>query len=147
MVPFLYTHREHHSAKSGEEYLARHAAFIARKRKAGQRFSVHESPGRLQAHVDANTWLVDCECGAGNATSPELGFACCFSCGAIHHNVVFPEDHALIEALLVARPHVMKRGWDVGQTVVAMIAENVSVAAEVPDHVVDAVVADREVGL
>jgi hypothetical protein len=143
MVTFLYTAREHHGVNSAEEYAARHASFLAKKRARGMRFDVHESEGALVARVDANSWIVDCECGAGNATAPDWGVAYCFSCGAIHRAIVFPgQDNCdLIEAVLVERVKPMTRGWDPDQTLVDLVAENVFVGIDVPDIVIEAIAA------
>jgi hypothetical protein len=154
MVPFLYTPREHRSVATPEAYRADHVAFMARKVLAGGRFVVHEVVDPIKARVDANSWLIDCECGAGNSTDPDWGFACCYGCGAIHTNVRFPDDVDLITQLLIARADVPRRGWDIAgmldrrtgqtrkvdQTLVELVAENVSVQANVPETVIDAIV-------
>lgn len=141
MVPFLFSPREHHNVQSVEAYRSVHAAFLAKRASRGARYVVHASPAPVTARVDANTWLIDCECGAGNATDPAWGLACCFGCGAVHEAIVFPADVDVIEALLLARPDVPRRGWDVGQSLVDLIRENVSVDADVPDMAIAAVIA------
>lgn len=138
MVPFLYTPREHHSVTTPEDYSAKHAAFIAKKAAQGQRFAVHEVSTPMTARVDANTWLIDCDCGAGNATDPDWGVACCFGCGAIHTQVIFPADADLIAAVLTVRPRVLGRGWEPAgyrgrerdQTVDDLLAENASLGLD-----------------
>lgn len=141
MVPFLFSPREHHHVQSVEAYRAAHTAFVARRAAQGARYAVHDSPEPLTARIDANTWLVDCECGAGNATDPEWGIACCFGCGAVHETITFPADAALIESLLVARSDVQRRGWDAGQSLIDLIRESVTVGATVPDDAIAAVIA------
>lgn len=126
MVPFLLTPREHHNVSSLEEYRERQAAHIAERRRRGARYEVHEVDTPIAARVDAGTWLVDCECGAGNATDPAWGQACCFGCGAIHTAVVFPEPNAreAIELLLVQRPRPIDRAWRPEESLVDLMLEN-----------------------
>jgi hypothetical protein len=135
MVPFLFTPRENHNVRDAAEYAAAQAAHIERRRAAGARFEVHVDPAPLVARVDANSWIVDCSCGAGNATDPVWGVAYCFGCGAQHFDIAFPDDPTLIEALLVARPEVGRRGWDPGQSLSDLADENASIGAVIPDVV------------
>lgn len=124
MVPFLYAAREHHAVRSPAEYRERHAQKISEKANTGSRARVHASPVPLAARIDAGSWIVDCECGAGNATDPEWGFACCFGCGAIHEGVTFPDDTVEIAALLVLRPRPRDRAWQPGEAVDTLRREN-----------------------
>lgn len=143
MVPYLYTPREHHNVRTAQEYRAVHQAFIANRRFLGSRATVHDSPIPMVARVDASTWLIDCECGAGNATDPDWGVACCFGCGAIHETIAFPdlETADLIETVLLARLNPMIRYWQ-GETIAALAAKNLDLNAPVPDAVVEALAAD-----
>jgi hypothetical protein len=146
MVPFIYTPRDHHGARTPEEYRAKQAAAIAKLQTHGFRCEVHVEPTGVSARIDANTWLIDCECGAGNATDPAWGFACCFGCGAIHTTVLFPDDATLIEAALIARPNIRSRGWDcagyrgrlAGQTVEDLVTENETIGLDVVPEVISA---------
>lgn len=141
MVPFLYTARDHHSVRTAEEYRLAQMAWLARRAAAGGRAVVHDSPGALAARIDANTWLVDCECGAGNATDPAWGVAYCFGCGAVHRTIVFPDPsvRAAIEATLIARATPFDRSWRPGEPVAALAEENRSIGAAVPGDVEDEV--------
>lgn len=127
MVPFLACAREQHQgAATPAAYRASHAAWIARGIRRGMRYAVHDAPGEVVAYVSANRWVCDCECGAGNATDPAWGFACCFGCGAVHETVRFPPDRAEIERLLLQRPQVSTRHWFPQETVRDLAAENVA---------------------
>ena len=112
MVPIVYGPREHHAVRDAAGYRRAHQSFIARKARLGMRVAVHESPIVPTAKVDANSWIIVCECGAGNATDPEWGFACCYQCGAVHSTIVFPREAAMIEAVLLAQPMATRRRWD-----------------------------------
>lgn len=117
MVPFLYTAREHHAVATPEQYLARHAAAIAKKRRAGMRFAVHESTAPRDAYIDGNSWLIRCQCGNGCATDPAWRLACCFGCGAVHRVITFPADPAGVEAALLERDNPQARRWSPGHSV------------------------------
>lgn len=133
MVPFLYTPREHHQVRTPAEYEARHAQHLAKHLAHGGRARVHASSRVLTARVDCNTWLVDCECGAGNAVDPDWPpVAHCFGCGAVHRTVIFPEPvlrHA-IERVLLCRVDPRLRSWRHGETVADLLFENVTLSAD-----------------
>lgn len=116
MVTHLYTPRDHHLVRTKDQYASLHAAKIAKRAKRGRRVEVHDSPAPLVAYVSANSWVVQCECGAGNATDPAWGVAYCFACGAVHRSIVFPDDVAGVEAALLDRGEVMTRHWQPGET-------------------------------
>lgn len=142
MVSYVYSPREHHNVASAAEYRDAHAKAIRKANRRGSRAEVHTVSNSVVARVDANSWLIDCECGAGNATDPEWGIACCFGCGAVHDVIEFPDldTSRLIEDVLVERPNPMARFW-VGETLVALAAKNVALDIDVPDAVVDAIAA------
>lgn len=118
--------REHHLVRDLAGYRRAHAAAIAKKRARGMRVAVHVSKVPLAARVDGGTWLVDCECGAGNAVDPEDRVALCFGCGAVHEGVEVPDPAGIktIEKLLLARPTQKLRGWRPGETANDLLAEN-----------------------
>lgn len=126
MVNFILGPREHHLVKTPQEYLEAQAVFIRRRQEAGARYEVHEVLLPLSARIDHNTWVVDCECGAGNAVDPEWPIACCFGCGAIHRGIVFPPNRSFIEELLLKRPDVTHRNWRPGESLDALKQENVT---------------------
>lgn len=132
MVPFVFTARENHGVKSADNYMRSHAAFIARLAKRGARFMVHDITEPIQARIDANRWLVDCECGNCCASDPEWGIACCYACGAVYRSVSFPDDRELLESVLVERKGLMQRAWEPGETLATLVAENRSIGADVP---------------
>jgi hypothetical protein len=119
MVPFFFGPREHHAVATPAEYAARHAEFIRGKAVRGSRVTVHESPAPVTARIDCGSWLIDCECGAGNAVDPDWPAAHCFGCGAVHRNVTFPppELRVGIEVALLERQLPRARSWTPGETV------------------------------
>lgn len=129
MVPFIVTAREQHAVKTPQEYLGKHAAAIARLQKAGMRYAVHHSPGIPLARIFAGQWVIDCECRAGNATDPRWGFACCFGCGAIHRQIIFPADWEAIERALIERTQPAHRHWLPGEPIENLMKENADVLA------------------
>lgn len=118
--------REHHNAKTPEDYRRIHATAIARKRRAGQRVTAHTVTDQTAARIDYGSWVIDCECGAGNSTDPEWGFALCFACGSEHTAIAFPARAArrVVEVLLLDRPQQKERFWSPGDDVAAIRAEN-----------------------
>jgi len=126
MVSFLYGPREQHRVNSVEKYLKAHRTAIAKKQHYGSQFVVHDEHAPIAAQIRGNAWVIQCECGAGNATDPQWQIACCFACGAVHRQVVFPKDAAAIEKVLLERPKVQNRHWMPGETVDDLIAENVA---------------------
>lgn len=114
MLRFIQTSREMHGVKNDTEYARLHATKIAALRRRGMRYEVHESDVVPTAYVNENRWVIDCECGAGNAVDMEAGVAYCFGCGAIHRSIVLPEPTQLkaAEQLLLKRPDVVTRNWD-----------------------------------
>lgn len=123
MHKHLLSPREHHAVKDVADYRRAHQLKIERKQAQGMRVEVHEVAEPIVARVDAGSWLVDCDCGNGVSTDPEWKMGCCFGCGAVHVNVIFPEDHAEIERLLVARPQ-KNRHWVPGETLEQVRADN-----------------------
>lgn len=82
--------------------------------------------GEMRAHVGAGAWRVLCRCGEAPPADPEWRLACCSGCGAIYEGVLFPEDIAAIEAVLLKRPNHVHRNWRAGETVESLTAENVA---------------------
>jgi hypothetical protein len=118
--------REHHQVRSADAYRKAHAAAIAKQRRQGARLVVHVDTAPRLARIDFGSWLVDCSCGAGNATDPEWGIALCFGCGAAHTTIVFP-DPAIrlnIEAEMLKREGLRNRFWLPGETVEQLRTEN-----------------------
>lgn len=120
MVPFILCAREEHAVASVVAYRRKHASAIGEKAALGMRFEVHAVAAPTTARINHGRWIIDCDCGAGNATDPRWGIACCFGCGAVHEHVIFPADWEALEAALVGRPHPRTRNWATGETIEAL---------------------------
>ena len=109
-------------AESAEEaYRREHRAAISRMRTHGIPAREHESAIVLAAYVNHGRWVVDCECGAGNA--PLSDVARCFGCGAVH-SVTYPRTRKSIEKALLARPQQRNRNWYPHESVDDLRREN-----------------------
>jgi hypothetical protein len=126
MVTIIAGIREQHLVRDKEQLLVQHRAMIQRQAGRGARVAVHTSNAPKTAYIDLGRWVIDCDCGAGNATDPEWGIACCFACGAVHVSVVFPEDRTEVERILLLRPESKTRNWkpQQGETAVLLAEEN-----------------------
>jgi hypothetical protein len=128
-VPFILGPQEHHpGAKSPADYRAVHQRFIAKKARFGARYVVHEDATPVVARLEGGTWLADCLCGNGCVTSPALGFACCFGCGAVLISIQFPMRTMIeeIEEIVLQRPRAFNRNWLPHETVDQLKAENLA---------------------
>jgi len=132
MINFILGPREHHMVRTPDEYQQAQAKFIAQRQEKGARYEIHQVDTPVNARVDHNTWVVDCECGAGNAVDPTWPAAYCFGCGAIHNNVVWPLNRERIEEILLQRVDVTKRNWRIGESEEDLTRENFELGVPVP---------------
>lgn len=108
-------------------FLAWHAQQITTRRIA----RVWKSDVRLQARIEHNRWIVDCQaCSTsenhrGAFTHPEWKIACCAECGAVYDNVEFPlrPVRLEIERILLFRPRE-NRNWFPWESTIDLIQEN-----------------------
>lgn len=99
------------------------ARFVARNPAKSDPYEVYEP---IPAYIDAGVWRVRCECGEAPHTDPEWRLACCFGCGAIYTNVVFPNNYKAIEDLLVKRRVQLHRNWRQPETLDDLIKEQIA---------------------
>lgn len=128
MVRFIMSASEHHPRSgTARHHEAEHRRFLAKQQAIGSRHAVHLSPDPIVAYIAAGSWVVDCECGAGNAVDLDGACARCFGCGAVHENVVMPpaRERERIEAVLLERPKPFNRNWRRPETVDTLRAENI----------------------
>lgn len=124
----IYGAKRLHNVRTPEELVAKHEAEIRKLADLGRidnaRPFVCEEP--VHARIDGGEWLIDCDCGAGNAVEPGWPEARCFACGAVHVNVVMPdEDLRLnVEHVLSARRHTKNRWWSPGERLLDLAIEN-----------------------
>lgn len=124
MVNFILGPREHHMVKSPSDYEAAQIKFIEKRQEAGARYTIHTVDTQMLARVDHNSWIIDCECGAGNAVDPTWPAAHCFGCGAVHRNITWPVNRERLEEILLLRVDVTKRNWQPGETEEDLLREN-----------------------
>lgn len=77
------------------------------------------------AYIGNGAWRIHCRCGERTHADPEWKLACCFGCGAIWTNVVFPENWQAIEDLLSKRVLQGTRNWQPPETYDDLVAEQV----------------------
>lgn len=117
-----------HSARTPAELAAKQEAEVRKRADLGLIDNalpfVVSAP--VFARIDGGEWLIDCECGAGNAIEPGWPEARCFACGAIHTVVVIPDEETRlnIEHVLSCRPLARNRWWRQGEDLVGLAIEN-----------------------
>lgn len=112
----ILTTRAIHRVPDPQTYRRQHEKAIAKKRQEGDEATLRMINTAIEARIDANRWLVDCECGGAAAASPEWPESRCFGCGRIFTNVVFPQNRAEIEAELAKQSYEPMREWTPGET-------------------------------
>ena len=104
--------REAHGVSTEAEYRARALGHSANMRRAGypvpERLTEREE--RPDAYISCGRWVVDCDCGNGPSTSPELPVAICFDCLSVWYPR-FPSDWQAAETALLERPDPDSRHW------------------------------------
>jgi hypothetical protein len=117
----ITTAREQHRVKDEAAMKAKHAA---RAKPARSDWVLHDDADPVEARINHGRWIFDCDCGSGVAADPTFSAGYCFGCGAIHTNVIFPEDRQAIEQALLARKRTENRNWNPGETVEELLADN-----------------------
>lgn len=128
MVATLYTARNRFRVTNNAGLRAVHTARMLTMHHPA--VAVHDVATPVDAYVNENRWLIDCECGSGVLADPQLSIACCFGCGAVHTAVLLPSSAAqvVIERALLARPDLSTRGWRDGskdEPIAHLLRENV----------------------
>ena len=122
----IETARHQHLVRDEAALREKHRLAIAKMQARGHSARIHEDPDPVSAVVNHGVWVFVCDCGAGVAADPQFSAGYCFECGAIHTNVVFPddEDRLNIEHVLLARKRMENRNWNEGETLIEMLADN-----------------------
>lgn len=104
-----------------EDLLARHVDALAQFHKPAQwRCSVP-----VAASISASRWIVICpHCRGGVSCGPAWEIACCFECGAVCDQIVYPENANELEATLLARPGLYTRNWHPAESHEDLVLEN-----------------------
>ena len=98
------------------------------------------------ARVNHGVWIASCECGARGAPAPGLvvwlaiPFGFCLRClnrswGGGWRPVVVPPpaDRAAIEAVLLCRPNLEDRNWEVHESIDDLICQNIEAGDSIPE--------------
>lgn len=81
---------------------------------------------QVQAHINFGRWGVQCpDCPGHEDADPAEPVFFCLSCGNDGYfcQVIFPENRAEIESILLARP-IQNRNWEPGETLADLQADN-----------------------
>ena len=108
----------HAGVKDVDTYRAVHRAAMHHAEK-----TVQENSDPVAAVINHGRWVVNCACHGAGLSSPEFGCTCCFDCGTVYTQVIFPDHAADIERLLLARPEPASRNWT-GETVAELTTQN-----------------------
>lgn len=102
---------------------ARQASYLAPNAAACEPMEI-DAP--ILAYVGNGAWRINCRCNEATHADPDWMAACCFGCGAIYTNVVFPEMWHAIEELLAKRPVQGHRNWQEPETYESLVAEQIA---------------------
>lgn len=116
-----------HGARTSDEYRAMQRRIIVNGRALRPALQWREpwvAPAGRAVTVSGGKWVVSCDCGNGPSADPSWRLACCFECGAVYERLVFPDEAAEIERLLLARPRIGTRHWSPTETAADLAREN-----------------------
>lgn len=116
-----------HGVSSHQGYVLKQATAIAkiRAKGLGERLSVETISRPVEARIDANRWILDCDCGGACAAHPDWPDSRCFGCGRVYAAVVFPAPslRVEIERTLEKQSFEPMRQWTPGQSLEAVREE------------------------
>ena len=113
----IYSYREMHHVRNSQGYESAQRAYISRAQQTGQNVHIHvEGEDSKPVYLNHNRWLVNCDCGSGAGVDFALGLSRCFECGAVHINLVIPEDRSAIEHTMSKTKDITLRNWSPGDT-------------------------------
>jgi hypothetical protein len=115
----ILTTRGIHGVQTHGAYVDRYRQAIGNLRANGfaDRLTTDTITRPVAARIDANRWLIDCDCGGACAAQPDWPDSRCFGCGRIYTNVVFPANRDAIEAVLEQQSYEPIRDWTPGETI------------------------------
>jgi hypothetical protein len=96
----------HAGVKDLESYRTVHAHSMSKANK-----DVFEVDEPRDAYINHSRWVVDCDCNGAGLTSLQWKVSCCFDCGRVFTNVMFPKDAKAIETELLKRREDTTRNW------------------------------------
>jgi hypothetical protein len=88
----------------------------------GQATTENNTP--INAYINHGRWVVNCpECNGAGLASRTIKVSCCFDCGAVFTQVVFPRLAPTIEQTLLKRPDIASRNWTT-ESIMELVQEN-----------------------
>lgn len=102
-----------HAARTPGEYLDKQREHLRQSKQLRPDYAwgdPTESKEQIEAFVSGGRWVVMCCCGNAPSASPEWSLACCFECGLIYRDIVFPRDREAVEQAMLAQP-MHERQW------------------------------------
>jgi len=109
----------HHNVKDVESYRIVHTSVMKNAEK-----DVYEIDTPREAYINHGRWVVNCECNGAGLTSREFGMTCCFDCGRVYNQIIFPENAQLIELALLDRRDQTERNWNIGESIELLKKDN-----------------------
>lgn len=109
----------HSGVKDVETYRTVHTDKMKNAEK-----NVYEIDTPRDAYINHGRWVVDCECNGAGLTSREFGLTCCFDCGRVYTEIIFPDNAQAIELLLLGRREQTSRNWNVGESLESLQNDN-----------------------
>jgi len=82
----------------------------------------HENDQPKEAYINHGRWVIDCDCAGAGLTSPDFNISCCFDCGTIYTNIVFPEKIKEIVQILLRREKFFQRNWNKNESLESLEA-------------------------
>jgi hypothetical protein len=111
--------------------------YVLKAAQTGVPIENREGPEKVTARILYGRWLVDCpHCRGANDVIPEEPIYLCSSCGwpgifrageyvpAHFARVIFPQNRAEIERILLRRKLIRNRNWQPGETIGQLAEEN-----------------------
>ena len=109
----------HSGVKDKATYLSVHQKVMTLAEKR-----TFEKTSPQKAYINHSRWVVQCECNGAGLTGRDIPIACCFDCGAVYLNIVFPGEAEQIESALMDRQSLPSRNWSAGESLALLIEEN-----------------------
>jgi hypothetical protein len=111
----------HKGVKDIETYRTVHTTAMKNFEK-----DVNEIDTPRKAYINHGRWVVNCVCNGAGLTSREFGVTCCFDCGRVYTEIIFPENAQLIESMLLGRTNQAERNWNIGESIELLEKENLN---------------------
>jgi hypothetical protein len=109
----------HNGVKDVESYRTVHTNSMKNAEK-----DVYEIDTPREAYINHGRWVVNCECNGAGLTSRDFGITCCFDCGRVYTEIIFPDNAQIIELLLLDRRDQNRRNWNIGESIELLKKDN-----------------------